>query len=61
MGLGNAAATPEILARLADLLRDPHEREEAAHAVGGMMAQGVRIFKRPHGKWQGQSVAELSR
>jgi HEAT repeat protein len=36
MGLGSAAATPEILARLADLLRDTdrYGRRRAAEAVG---------------------------
>jgi hypothetical protein len=61
-GLGGAAATPEFLAHLAELLRDKNKevREAAARALGRLMAQEVRIFEGLTGKWEGRSVAELS-
>jgi HEAT repeat protein len=61
-GVGAAAATPEFLARLAELLRDPevHVRAAAAEGWARFMAHGVRVFAQKHEKWRGQTVAELS-
>jgi HEAT repeat protein len=60
--LGPAAATPEILSRLAGLLEDPEwwVRGAAAEAVGALLAQGVRVFREPSGRYQARLVHELA-
>jgi hypothetical protein len=66
--VGAAVATPEILARLAELLRDStgEVRRAAADSWQQLMARRVRAFQQTkqrwsvRRRWSARTVAELS-
>jgi hypothetical protein len=59
---GGAAATPELLARLIQLLRDPESvvRSLAAEALGRFLATGIRWVQDKDGHLRVTNVNELS-
>jgi hypothetical protein len=64
-GLGGAAVTPEILARLAELLHDQNRyvRRVASTELGELGYSGFRVFRRRWLFWsrfKSRSVAELA-